>query len=88
MLTDELQAKIDCLTEERKGLYRRKRNGTDVDHLLQPLNSELRDLRAELRLCDQIVMDATRIRSQLSEMKTQPIIEKPHKRKEVKFHGR
>ena len=88
MLTDALQAKIDCLTEERKGLYRRKRNGTDVDHLLQPLNSELRDLRAELRLCDQIVMDATRIRSQLSEMKTQPIIEKPHKRKEVKFHGR
>jgi len=88
MLTDALQAKIDCLTEDRKGLYRRKRTGTDVDHLLQPLNSELRDLRAELRLCDQIVMDAARIRSQLSETKTQPIIETPHKRKEVKFHGR
>ena len=88
ILRDALQAKADHLTEERKDLYRRKKNGTDVDHLLQPLNHELRSLRSELRLCDQIAVDAVRIRNQLSDVRTQPIIEKPQKRKEVKFHGR
>ena len=80
MLTDALQAKIDHLTAER--------NQTDAGPKRQDINTDLRAFRAELRLCDQIAADAVRIRAQLSELQNQPVIEKSHKRKEVKFHGR
>lgn len=80
MLTDALQARIDYLTVER--------SKTNTGPKRQDINMELRSLRAELRLCNQIAIDAVHIQSQLSDIQTQPVMEKPHKRKEVKFHGR
>ena len=80
MLQDALQAKIDHLTAER--------NQTDPGTKRQRLNNELRSLRSDLRLCGQISTDAAHIRTQLTDIQAQPVIEQPHKRKEVKFHGR
>lgn len=54
MLWDALQAEIDALTDQRKDLYRLKRQGQDVDGEIQSINEILRPLRQRLRICGQI----------------------------------
>lgn len=54
MLGDALQAEIDALTDQRKDLYRLKRQGQDVDGEIQSINEILRPLRQRLRICGQI----------------------------------
>ena len=64
MLGEALQAKIDALVDERKELYRRKRNGGAVEPDIDRINQELRQLRRELKTCGQITADIPRIREQ------------------------
>ena len=54
MLSGALQADIDSLTDQRRELYRRKRNGEGVTEEISNINSALRPIRRELRLCRQI----------------------------------
>lgn len=64
MLGEALQARIDALVEERKGLYRQKRAGRDMEADIGHINQELRRLRRELKTCGQITADLPRIRGQ------------------------
>lgn len=75
MLKDALQADIDALTEQRKGLYKRSRHGEEVSGQIVQINDSLRQLRGKLKLCDRIESDAQRIHSNLSECEREP--EKP-----------
>lgn len=54
MLSGALQADIDSLADQRRELYRRKRNGEEVTEGISQINSALRPIRRELRLCQQI----------------------------------
>ena len=54
MLSGALQADIDALTDQRRELYRRKRKGEEVTEEISNINSALRPVRRELRLCRQI----------------------------------
>lgn len=64
MLSDALQADMDALTTRRTELYRRKRRGDDVTAEIAASTQALRPLRRDLRLCGQIVENATHIRTQ------------------------
>ena len=64
MLGDALQARIDALVETRKGLYRQKQAGQNVETDIGYINQELRRLRRELKTCGQITADLPRIRGQ------------------------
>ncbi len=64
MLGDALQAEIDALTDQRKDLYRLKRQGQDVDGEIQSINEILRPLRQRLRICGQIEQAIPRIQEQ------------------------
>lgn len=65
MLKDALQADIDALTDQRKGLYKEKRNGEDVTARLDAVNVGLRELRAKLKTCGQIEVDISLVREQV-----------------------
>ena len=54
ILRGALQADIDSLTNQRRELYRRKRKGEEVTEHISNINSALRPIRRELRLCRQI----------------------------------
>ena len=54
MLMGALQADIDTLANQRRELYRRKRKGEEVTEHISNINSALRPIRRELRLCRQI----------------------------------
>ena len=54
MLSGAFQADIDALTDQRRELYRRKRSGEEVTEEISNINSALRPIRRELRLCRQI----------------------------------
>lgn len=64
MLGDALQAEIDALTEQRKALYRQKRQGLDVEPEIQSINQMLRPLRQKLKTCGQIEQAVPYIQSQ------------------------
>ena len=54
MLSGALQADIDTLVAKRRELYRCKREGEEVTEEISNINSALRPIRRELRLCRQI----------------------------------
>ena len=64
MLSGALQADIDSLTDQRRELYRRKRNGEEVTEEISSINSALRPIRRELRLCRQISETIPQIQEQ------------------------
>jgi len=64
MLGEALQAQIDALADERKGLYQWKREGEAVEADIDRINQKLRQLRRELKTCGQITADIPRIREQ------------------------
>ncbi len=83
-LEDALQAQIDALTDRRKELYGRKRKGEDVEADIAAINSGLRRLRRELKLCGRIEADIPRIRERtrlcrVQESRTQdkPVRDRP-----------
>ena len=64
MLSGALQADIDYLTNQRRELYRRKRKGEEVTEEISNINSALRPIRQELRLCRQISETIPQIQEQ------------------------
>lgn len=70
LLGDALQARIDALTEQRKGLYGRRREGEDAADKIETINQELRRLRGQLKTCGQIEADTPRIRAQAETCRT------------------
>lgn len=65
MLGEALQAQIDALVDQRRGLYAEKRAGEDVEVLIAAINGDLRQLRRKLKTCGRIVEDIPRIRGNL-----------------------
>lgn len=72
MLTDALQADIDALTDQRRTLYRRRRQGEDVTSEIEAINTALRPIRREMRLCRQIIEETPRIRAQELQARQEP----------------
>ena len=64
MLSGALQADIDSLTNQRRELYQRKRKGEEVTEEISQINSALRPIRRELRLCLQIAETIPQIKEQ------------------------
>ena len=64
MLSGALQADIDYLADQRRELYRRKRKGEEVTEEISNINSALRPIRRELRLCRQISETVAQIQEQ------------------------
>ena len=64
MLSGALQADIDYLADQRRELYRRKRKGEEVTEEISNINSALRPIRRELRLCRQISETIPQIQEQ------------------------
>jgi len=64
LLSGALQADIDALIDQRRELYRRKRNGEEVTEEISNINSALRPIRRELRLCRQISETIPQIQEQ------------------------
>ena len=64
LLDDALQSRIDDLTDRRKALYKRRRDGEDVEAGLADINRRLRSARRELTVCRRIAEDIPRIREQ------------------------
>lgn len=54
MLADALQADMDSLVNSRRALYRRKRNGEDVNAEIKEISLALRPIRRELKCTQQI----------------------------------
>ncbi len=79
MLQSALQADIDALVQERKGLYKVRRQGADVDGQIISINEQLRQLRSKLKTCDQIQADIPHVRAQVQEIQSQ---EQPDKDRE------
>lgn len=65
MLGEALQAQIDALVDQRRGLYGRKRQGEDAEALIAAINTRLRQLRRDLKTCGRVAADIPRIRGQL-----------------------
>lgn len=79
MLADALQANMDALSLERRGLYRKRKCGEEVSEQLQRINTMIREHRKELRLCRQITEDIPRIRQSLATLPVDDSEEKPSK---------
>lgn len=96
MLADALQAQIDALTVERKGLYQKRREGWDTTEEIEAINQELRQLRQRLKTCGQIAADIPRIRAQVQqcrdsqrrEQNYQKSMDHTDRQKEGEHHGR
>ena len=73
MLGEALQAQIDALVDQRRGLYGRKRQGEDVEALIAAINTRLRQLRRDLKTCGRVAADIPRIRGQLQADRDQGI---------------
>lgn len=65
MLSGALQADIDVMADQRKELYRQKRQGQDVASQIEAVNQAIRQRRQKLKLCKQIETDIPRIQEQL-----------------------
>lgn len=65
MLGSALQADIDVMADQRKELYRQKRQGQDVTAQLEAVNQTIRQRRQKLKLCEQIEMDIPHIRERV-----------------------
>ena len=65
MLGEALQAQIDALVDQRRGLYAEKRAGGDVEAEIAAINTDLRQLRRKLKTCGHITADIPRIRGNL-----------------------
>lgn len=65
MLEGAFQAQIDALTEQRKTLYRQKRDGQETEDQIQTINQTLRELKGKLRVCARITEDVPHIRVQI-----------------------
>lgn len=66
MQYDALQAEIDALTDQRRGLYNAKRagrGGGDIAQEITEITSRLRGLRRELKLCARIEGDVPKVRA-------------------------
>ena len=64
MLMGALRADIDTLTDQRRDLYQCKRKGEEVTEEISNINSALRPIRRELRLCRQISETIPQIKEQ------------------------
>ncbi len=71
MLQSALQADMDALVQERKGLYKARRQGTDTTPEITAINDKLRQLRSKVKICDQIQADIPHIREQVQTIKAQ-----------------
>lgn len=78
MLADALQARIDTLVAERKGLYQKRREGWDTTGEVDAINQELRRLRQILKTCGQIEADIPRIRAQVQQCRDSRHREEEH----------
>lgn len=65
MLGSALQADIDVMVDQRKNLYRQKRQGQDVSAQIDTVNQAIRQRRQKLKLCEQIEADLPHIREQV-----------------------
>lgn len=65
MLKDAVQSEMDVLTDQRKALYREKREGAEVSGQIDAITQSLRQLRQKKKLCEQIESDIPRIREQV-----------------------
>jgi len=83
-MADALQNEIDCLTAERRPLYKVK--DIDVSAEISRLTSRIRQLRADLRMCRKIEETIPTIQSHTKENvnRSQPT----QCRKEEKRHER
>lgn len=82
-LMGSLDSQIAGLVTRRKDLYRQKRRGEDVELDIQNINLELRPLRRDLRLCQQIQADIPTVREQSA-----LLVDKPPERKQEKIKQR
>ena len=64
ILSGALQADIDALTDQRRDLYQCKQKGEEVTEEISNINSALRPIRRELRLCRQISETIPQIKEQ------------------------
>jgi hypothetical protein len=67
MLKDALQAEIDALTGQRKTLYQQRNRGEEVSGEISIITEKLRQLRRQVKLCENIAGDAYRIKAQLQD---------------------
>ena len=66
MLTDAMQAETDALTARRRKLYDERKNGSNTaSGQIQTINTRLRSLRQQQRICRSIQTDATHIRNMI-----------------------
>ena len=69
MLVGALQSDMEALTEERKIFYKLKRRGENVQSEISRINSALRPLRRELRLCRQIGETVPRLQEETEQFR-------------------
>ena len=69
MLMSALQSDIEALTAERKKLYKLKRRGENVQTEISRINSALRPVRRELRLCRQTGETVSRLQEETEQFK-------------------
>ena len=67
MLRDALQTNMDAEIEARRGLYRHKRRGEDVDSEIALANRSIWAVRKEIRVCDRIAAELPNVREQVEE---------------------
>lgn len=82
----ELEARISALVSQRRGLYKQKRRGENVETAIQNINLELRPLRRDLRSCKQIQADIPPIREQAALLVDKPP-EKQHNKIKQRKRG-
>lgn len=83
-LMGSLDSQIAGLVARRKELYKQKRQGEDVDLDIQSINVELRPLRRDLHLCQQIQADIPTVREQSTLLMDKPPEEQHNKIKQRK----
>ena len=79
MLSGALQADIDVMADQRKELYRQKRQGQDVTAQIEAVNQTIRQCRQKLKLCEQIEMDIPHIREQVRQSREPEPEQQPEK---------
>ena len=79
MLSGALQADIDVMADQRKELYRQKRQGQDVTAQLEAINQAIRQRRQKLKLCEQIEMDIPHIRERVRQSRELEPEQQPEK---------
>lgn len=62
MLSGAFQSDIDALIEQRKRLYKEQRRGGDVSSEINTINTNLRQIRKNLKICGSIQADIPQIR--------------------------